>query len=96
MSFGTDPSLERSVFDKAALLESVGGNGELLKEVVGLFLNADAPRLIADLAHATAKRDAKVFAGRRPRPQGIARRIARRPRRRNGALASKPADIPAI
>ena len=61
ISFGTDPSMERSVFDKAALLESVGGNGELLKEVVGLFLNADAPRLIADLGEAAVKRDAKAL-----------------------------------
>ena len=61
ISFGTDPSIGRTVFDKDALLESIGGNAELLKEVVGLFLNSDAPRLIADLADATAKRDARAL-----------------------------------
>ncbi|HEY5233682.1 MAG TPA: Hpt domain-containing protein, partial [Verrucomicrobiae bacterium] len=43
------------------LMESVGGNIVLLREVVGLFLNSDAPRLIADLGDAAAKRDAKAL-----------------------------------
>jgi PAS domain S-box-containing protein len=58
ISFGTGPSVERPVFDKATLLESVGGNIDLLREVAGLFLNSDAPRLIADLGDAAAKHDA--------------------------------------
>ncbi|HEY1717667.1 MAG TPA: response regulator [Verrucomicrobiae bacterium] len=60
-SFGTDPSIERLIFDKATLMESVGGNIDLLREVVGLFLNSDAPRLLADLGDATAKRDAQAL-----------------------------------
>jgi two-component system sensor histidine kinase/response regulator len=59
LSFGTDPNIERLAFDKAALLESVGGNAGLLNEVVGLFLDSDAPRLITDLRDATAKRDVR-------------------------------------
>jgi protein-histidine pros-kinase len=60
-SFGTDPHMERPTFDKFALLESVGGDKNLLREVVGLFLDSDAPRLIAELRDAAAKRDATAL-----------------------------------
>ena len=57
LSFGTDPAIELPAFDKAALMESVGGDKNLLREVVGIFLKSDATRLTADLRDAAAKRD---------------------------------------
>jgi two-component system sensor histidine kinase/response regulator len=61
ISFGTDPAIESGAFDKAALMESVGGDKNLLREVVGLFLDSDAPRLIGELRDAAAKRDAHAL-----------------------------------
>jgi signal transduction histidine kinase/CheY-like chemotaxis protein/HPt (histidine-containing phosphotransfer) domain-containing protein len=60
LSFGTDPGIERDAFDKTALLESVGGDKNLLLEIVGIFINSDAPRLTADLRDAAAKRDPRA------------------------------------
>jgi signal transduction histidine kinase/DNA-binding response OmpR family regulator/HPt (histidine-containing phosphotransfer) domain-containing protein len=61
LSFGTDPSIEREIFDKDALMESVGGDKHLLREVVGIFLKSDAMRLTADLRDAAAKRDPRTL-----------------------------------
>ncbi|HEX3889580.1 MAG TPA: response regulator, partial [Verrucomicrobiae bacterium] len=60
LSVGTNPGLERDAFDKTALLESVGGDKKLLREVIGIFLNSDEPRLAADLRDAAAKRDPRA------------------------------------
>jgi signal transduction histidine kinase/DNA-binding response OmpR family regulator/HPt (histidine-containing phosphotransfer) domain-containing protein len=60
LSFGTDPAIERPAFDKVALLESVGGDKNLLREVVRIFIDSDATRLTADLRDAAAKRDPRA------------------------------------
>jgi CheY-like chemotaxis protein/HPt (histidine-containing phosphotransfer) domain-containing protein len=50
-----------SVFDRDALMESVGGDPTLLREIVQLSLDSDAPRLIAELREAAAKRDPRAL-----------------------------------
>jgi len=52
-----------SLFDRAALMQSVGGNARLLRELVRLSLEADAPRLITELREAAAKGDASALEG---------------------------------
>jgi signal transduction histidine kinase/CheY-like chemotaxis protein len=59
LSFGTDPELARLSFDRAGLLESLGGNPILLREIAELFLNSDSPRLVAMLTEAAKNRDLK-------------------------------------
>jgi two-component system, sensor histidine kinase and response regulator len=59
--FGTEADCERGVFDRAALLESVGGNNTLLRELVRLSLDSDAPRLINELRAAATKRDPRAL-----------------------------------
>ena len=44
-------------FDRVALMESVGGNNTLLRELILLSIDSDAPRLTGDLREAAAKRD---------------------------------------
>ncbi len=44
-------------FDRAELLDRVGGHEEVLREVVGLFLD-EAPRLLAAVRDAVGRRDA--------------------------------------
>jgi HPt (histidine-containing phosphotransfer) domain-containing protein len=46
-----------ALFDRAALLASVGGNIALLRELIQLSLDSDAPRLMTELREAAAKRD---------------------------------------
>jgi CheY-like chemotaxis protein/HPt (histidine-containing phosphotransfer) domain-containing protein len=46
-----------SAFDSVALMESLGGNTTMLRELVQLTFDSDAPRLLADLREASAKRD---------------------------------------
>jgi PAS domain S-box-containing protein len=47
-------------FDRAALMESVGGNTTLLRELVRLSLDSDEPRLTTELREAVAKRDPRA------------------------------------
>jgi HPt (histidine-containing phosphotransfer) domain-containing protein len=44
------------VFDRAQAIETTGGDEELLREIVGLFLE-DCPRMVGDLDEALAARD---------------------------------------
>ncbi|MEI9962511.1 MAG: response regulator [Limisphaerales bacterium] len=59
--FATEWIVKSETFDRDALLESVGGDQILLREIIGIFLDADAPRLIAALGDAAAKRDARAL-----------------------------------
>ena len=47
-------------FDEADLLERVEGDTELLREIVGLFLE-DSPRLMAEVQAAVAAQDAQAL-----------------------------------
>lgn len=49
------------VLDQAAVLARVGGDAELLKELVGLFL-AECPKLLSEMREAVARGDAKALA----------------------------------
>jgi PAS domain S-box-containing protein len=46
-----------NVFDRTALMASLGGNTTLLRELVQLSFDSDAPRLLGELREAAAKRD---------------------------------------
>jgi signal transduction histidine kinase/CheY-like chemotaxis protein len=48
-------------FDQVALLESMGGNREMLTEMVKLCLEVDAPRLLGNLREGLEKRDFKAI-----------------------------------
>jgi CheY-like chemotaxis protein len=52
---------DASAFDRAALMESVGGDTTLLRELVRLSLDSDAPRLLTDLRAAAAQRDPRAL-----------------------------------
>jgi PAS domain S-box-containing protein len=52
---GPSGSIEPA-FDRPALLANIGGDSELLEEIVGLFL-ADAPRRVSAIREAVANRD---------------------------------------
>jgi HPt (histidine-containing phosphotransfer) domain-containing protein len=56
----TEPPPERAceVFDKAALILHVGGDGELLKEIVELFLET-APPLLRGIQSAVGRGDGR-------------------------------------
>jgi CheY-like chemotaxis protein len=58
---GTEWIVKPDTFDRAALFESVGGDEVLLREIIGIFLNTDEPRLIAALDDAAAKRDGRAL-----------------------------------
>ncbi len=58
---GTEWIVKADTFDRAALMESVGDDPVLLREIIGIFLEADEPRLIAALGAAAAKRDARAL-----------------------------------
>jgi len=49
-----------SAFDHAALMESLGGNTTMLRELVQLSFDSDAPRLLTELREASAKRDPRA------------------------------------
>lgn len=44
-------------FDKAEFFNSIGGDGELAKDLLELFLEQDCPRLSTELQEAVASRD---------------------------------------
>ena len=50
----------RVVLDRAALLERLEGDAELLAEIVGVFLE-DCPRLVASIREAVARGDARLL-----------------------------------
>ena len=50
------------VFDHAKFLDSIGGDVELVKNLVRLFLDQDCPRLLSELQEAVAKRDSDAIA----------------------------------
>ena len=50
---------ERPLFDEGALMENVGGDKEMLAEVIRLCREGDAPRILADLANALQNGDAE-------------------------------------
>ncbi len=54
------PSADGPPFDEAVLMEQVGGDAELMREIVDLFL-ADAPRLLDELRAAVAAGDAGLL-----------------------------------
>jgi len=49
------------VFDRVALVASLGGNMALLRDLVQLSFDSDAPRLLAELREAAAKRDPRAL-----------------------------------
>jgi hypothetical protein len=61
IGFGMEAGGTRGDFDRAALMESVGGNILVLRELVRLFMDSDAPRLTTDLREAAAKRDPRAL-----------------------------------
>ena len=50
------PSPDDSVFDRAAALERVGGDEQLLREIAGICLD-ECPALLADIQAAVARKD---------------------------------------
>lgn len=52
-------SVPLAAFDEGAFLASVGGNREMLREVIGITLNEDVPRLRAALGEAETGRDSE-------------------------------------
>jgi HPt (histidine-containing phosphotransfer) domain-containing protein len=60
-TIGAEAVRQRGVFDRAALMESVGGSRTLLRELVQLSVDSDAPRLMTELREAAAKRDPRAL-----------------------------------
>ncbi|MCH8293660.1 response regulator, partial [Candidatus Poribacteria bacterium] len=50
------------VFDRAEFLDGIGGDMALAQNLVRLFLDRDAPRLLAELQEAISRRDANAIA----------------------------------
>ena len=48
------------VLDRAALLDRIGGDWNLLREIAGIFV-AEAPRMVSDIGKAVAARDSEAL-----------------------------------
>jgi CheY-like chemotaxis protein len=87
-----------SDFDKAAAIEQVGGDEQLLKELLAAFLS-EYPPLMAQIRDAIAQRDARSLERTRPHAEGRrggAGRICPLPMRRNVSKSwAGPANSPA-
>ena len=57
----TDSSVPVPVVDTAELVESLGGDVEFAREVVGLFLEQDYPKLWPELEAAVSSRDSEAL-----------------------------------
>ncbi len=78
---GTEWIVKADTFDRAALMESVGDDPVLLREIIGIFLEADEPRLIAALSDAAAKRDGRALESSAHALKGLLSEFARQARR---------------
>ena len=74
----TDPGSHKDeVIDRVSMMARVGGDDELLNEVVALFLD-DCPRHLSDIHEAIDSGDGQADGASRPRSQRVGRHLRRR------------------
>lgn len=93
----TSPANE--VFDRTAFLESLGGDASMLREVLGVTVREDIPRLTELLKNATDERNSEALEQAAHAIKGLAAELRAEPCRSSAATVeavarSRPADFP--